>query len=56
VTAEPIVLEVNDKIMNGSIHSLDENNPLGQQNGTNHKRKTNIFKDNNQNIASGTDL
>jgi hypothetical protein len=52
VTTEPIVLEINEKIVNGSI----ENNPLAQQNGTNHKRKTNIFKDNNQSIAFGTDL
>jgi hypothetical protein len=56
VTTEPIVLEINDKIVNGSIHSLVENNPLTQQNDTNHKRKTNIFKDDNQSITLGTDL
>ncbi len=55
MTNEPIVLEINEKIVNGCVHSLVEN-PLAQENGTNHKRKTNIFKGDNQSMALGTDL
>jgi hypothetical protein len=56
VTTEPIVIEINEKIVIGSIHCLVENNSLAQQSGTNHKRKTNIFKGDSQSMALGTDL
>jgi len=55
VTTQPIVLEVNEKVMNGSIHSFVESNPLSQQNGFSDKRKTNIYND-GRTFTSATQL